>query len=123
MDPASLSNFLHQVLEHAGAPQPAGPAGPLSDLFDGLKDPQPLPDDTLLQGTPYRPPDWWSLLIFVMSWLQQEIGDQHLWLGYQPAREDTGHPEASWARMLTLNYSPSTAALVPAAITVGVTVA
>jgi hypothetical protein len=50
-----------------------------------------------LKGPPFDPPDWFTLLFFLLVKIKELIGDDRLSIGYrQPA---------GWSRMLTLNFS------------------
>ncbi len=97
-----LRTLLDQAIREAGE-QP----GHLNDLFqqmgrdaDTIVDKvEKLPGDALdaLHKPPFQPPDWWSLLVFLMVRIVDLLGDDHLSLGYR-------HPDG-WSRMLTLTYS------------------
>ena len=63
----------------------------------------------------FVPPQWWSLLVFLMLRIVEDSGDKHLSLGYR-------HPDG-WSRMPTLTYSEDPSDLDgTAAATVGVAV-
>ena len=116
-DPGSLGPALGQLLTTAGNQALQAPEE-LRKVFDQIQkiddQARQLPTDVVeaLKKEPFKPPDWWSLLIFVMAQVQDAIGDPRLWLGAQ-------QPEG-WSRMLTLNYSPDLQA--PPVLTVGLAV-
>jgi hypothetical protein len=97
-----LQKLLDQAIREAGE-QP----GHLSDFFQQIgrdagtivDEVKKIPGEALdaLRSPPFRPPDWWSLLVFLMVRIVDLIGDPHLSLGYR-------HPEG-WSRMLTLTYA------------------
>jgi hypothetical protein len=120
--PTTVGDVARTLLDQAiteAAQQPTE----LANLFQQLgKDAttivdqvEQLPGDVLptLQSPPFSPPDWWSLLVFLMARLVASAHDPHLSLGYR-------HP-AGWSRMLTLTYSADLDGSVAA--TVGVAIA
>ena len=50
-----------------------------------------------LKEPPFRPPDWFSLLVFMLLRIRDLLDDPRLTIGYR-------HP-GGWSRMVTLNYS------------------
>lgn len=97
-NPSAIPGVLKTLLDNAGKQALTEP-DKIGQLFDKLPkpgDPSSVsPLDALKQ---FWPPDWWSLLVFVLVEIQEKIGDPELWVGIQQP--------PGWARMITLNYSP-----------------
>lgn len=105
-DPAGLSSVLGKVFNKAGQQALEDP-GELGDLLKKVLTPGQnvkLPDLDPLRQPPFKPPQWRSLLVVLMRWMVDEINEpDKLWLG--------AHQPPGWVPMLTLNYSPNSAAV------------
>jgi hypothetical protein len=103
--PSNVGEVVRQLLNEALA-QAAEQPQHLSDLFDQVEndankivdEAKQIPDEIArkLNDRPFHPPDWWSLLVFLVVKVHDLIGDPRLTVGYR-------HP-GGWSRMLTLNY-------------------
>jgi hypothetical protein len=113
-DPGALLDSVRTLLDRLGT-QALGDHDKIGQLLDKLPKPGDLPPVSPLDALkPFRPPDWWSLLVFVLVEIQDKIGDPEIWVGVQQP--------PGWARMITLNYSPNAVAQQPpppAVLTVG----
>jgi hypothetical protein len=104
--PTNVGEVVRQLLNEAikkAAEQPQQ----LSDWFQQVESDanqivdqvQQVPDDLMqkLKEPPFKPPDWWSLLVFMLLRTRDLLNDRRLTIGYR-------HP-TGWSRMVTLNYS------------------
>jgi hypothetical protein len=104
-DPGALLDSVRTLLDRLGT-QALGNPDKIGQLLDKLPKPGDSPPVSPLDALkPFRPPDWWSLLVFVLVEIQDKIGDPELWVGVQQP--------PGWARMITLNYSPNAVAHQP----------
>ena len=108
--PTNIGEVLRQLVDEAiskAAEQPDH----LSDFFEQVESDankivdtvKRIPDNLVdqLEQPPFRPPDWWSLLVFALLRIRDLLGDNRLTVGYR-------HP-AGWSRMVTLNFSEDAA--------------
>ena len=108
--PTNIGEVLRQLVDEAiskAAEQPDH----LSDFFEQVEADankivdtvKRIPDNLVdqLEQPPFRPPDWWSLLVFALLRIRDLLDDDRLTVGYR-------HP-AGWSRMVTLNFSESAA--------------
>jgi len=108
--PTNIGEVLRQILDEA-MKQAAQQPEHLSDVIKQVEQdankivdnaeriPQQILDE--LQQPPFRPPDWWSLMVFLLLRIRDLLNDPRLTVGYR-------HP-AGWSRMVTLNYSEDSA--------------
>jgi hypothetical protein len=117
-DPQSLASAVAAMLGYAAEQAQQASNDALHNVFDQFADlpnqAQQLPGDVLdTLRSACDPPDWWSLLVFVMVKLNDILQSPKIWIG---AAQPSG-----WSRMLTLNYSPDAESDAPA-LTVGLAV-
>ncbi len=108
--PTNIGEVLRQLVDEAINKAAAQPDH-LSDFFEQVEADankivdtvKRIPDNLVdqLEQPPFRPPDWWSLLVFALLRIRDLLDDDRLTVGYR-------HP-AGWSRMVTLNVSESAA--------------
>ena len=122
--PTNVGEVLRQLLDEAIVKAGEQPQQ-LSDWFKQVENDankivdqaKEIPGDLLqkLKEPPFRPPDYWSLLVFVLLRIRDLLNDPRLTVGYR-------HPDG-WSRMVTLNYSDNPADLAGTiAATVGIAI-
>src|SRR5689334_21162304 len=114
--PTNVVDVLRQLLDQAISSASQQPQH-LSDFFKQVEsdaqkvvdEVKQIPEDVVqtLKEPPFKPPDWWSLLVFLVVHIRDLLDNPRLTVGYR-------HP-AGWSRMLTLNLLSDDPGKVPAA--------